>query len=367
MAGGIAHDFNNILAIILGYSSILISVKDNPQRFSDGVTAIRQAVDRGAGLVRQILTFARKTDISFQPLSIPDLLKELVSMLQQTFPRIITFNTTIDKNLPYINADHTQMHQALLNLCVNARDAMPNGGEISIKAMPVTGEKLREHFPSADNRWYIDLNVSDTGIGIDENVRNQIFDPFFTTKEKGKGTGLGLSVVYGIVQAHRGFVNVESSIGHGTMFQLYFPVPQESSAALETEEQVQEQVSGGNEILLFVEDETLLLDMVQILLESNGYSVLTAKDGEEAVDVYSKHKHEVALVISDMGLPKLTGLTEFEKLKEINPAVKIIFASGYFEPEMKATLEKAGARGFLQKPYVTDDILMKIRKVLDTK
>jgi PAS domain S-box-containing protein len=365
MAGGIAHDFNNILAIILGYSSLLHSIKDNPQKFSDAVSAIRQAVDRGAGLVRQILTFARKTDISFEPLSMAELVKELVSMLEQTFPKIITFNTSMEKHLPYIKADQTQIHQALLNLCVNARDAMPRGGEISIAIEKITGEKLRGRFPSATNPWYISLSVSDTGMGMDEAIRNQVFDPFFTTKEKGKGTGLGLSVVYGIVQAHHGFVNVESTLERGTTFLLYFPVPQESSAALESHEQVVEQISGGNETLLFVEDETLLLDMVQILLESNGYTVFTAKDGEEAVQVYQQHAHEIALVISDMGLPKLTGVSEFEKLKEINPAVKIIFASGYFEPDSKAKLENAGAKGFLQKPYVIDEVLSKIRKVLD--
>jgi PAS domain S-box-containing protein len=366
MAGGIAHDFNNILAIILGYSSLLHSIKDNPQKFSDAVSAIRQAVDRGAGLVRQILTFARKTDISFEPLSMAELVKELVSMLQQTFPKIITFNTSMEKHLPYIKADQTQIHQALLNLCVNARDAMPQGGEISIAIEKVTGEKLRGRFPSATNPWYISLSVSDTGMGMDEAIRNQVFDPFFTTKEKGKGTGLGLSVVYGIVQAHHGFVNVESTLERGTTFLLYFPVPQESSAVLESHEQVVEQISGGNETLLFVEDETLLLDMVQILLESSGYTVFTAKDGEEAVHVYQQHAHEIALVISDMGLPKLTGVSEFEKLKEINPAVKIIFASGYFEPDSKAKLVNAGAKGFLQKPYVIEEVLSKIRKALDS-
>jgi two-component system, cell cycle sensor histidine kinase and response regulator CckA len=367
MAGGIAHDFNNILAIILGYSSILHSIKDNPQKFSDGVSAIKHAVDRGAGLVRQILTFARKTDISFEPLSMSDLVLELVSMLQQTFPKIITLNTNIPKNLPYINADHTQMHQAVLNLCVNARDAMSQGGEISIVLEKVAGELLRERFPSAENFSYLCLSVSDTGMGMDEATRNQIFDPFFTTKEKGKGTGLGLSVVYGIMHAHHGFIDVHSAPGKGTTFYLYFPIPQESGNPLATQIQEEKQISGGNETILFVEDETLLVDMVQILLESNGYTVLTAKDGEEAVSLYRQHVHEIALVISDMGLPKLTGMSEFEKMKEINPNVKIIFASGFFEPDMRATLENAGAKGFLQKPYVIEEMLSKVRNTIDGK
>lgn len=367
MAGGIAHDFNNILAIILGYSSILHSIKDVPQKFSDGVSAIKQAVDRGAGLVRQILTFARKTDTSFESFDISDLVKEIISMLQQTFPKIITFKTTIPKYVPHIYADHTQMHQAILNLCVNARDAMPQGGEISLTISEVSGIKLKERFSSASQDSYIRVDVSDTGMGMDESTRNQIFDPFFTTKEKGKGTGLGLSVVYGIMHAHQGFIDVESTVGRGTTFHLYLPIPRESGDTVSRQIQEESQIAGGNETILFVEDEALLVEMVQILLESNGYTVLTAKDGEEAVEAYRNHMQEIGLVISDMGLPKLTGMAEFEKLKEINPRVKIIFASGFFEPDIKATLENAGAKGFLQKPYVIEEMLSKIRKTLDSK
>jgi CheY-like chemotaxis protein len=364
LAGGIAHDFNNILAIILGYTSILHSMKDNPEKFSYGVSAIKQAVDRGAGLVRQILTFARKTEIAFEPMNISDLVRELVSMLQQTFPKIITFNIEIDTELPLINADHTQIHQILLNLCVNARDAMPKGGVITIKAHKATGDKLLERSPESNKHRYICISVSDTGLGMDETTRDRIFDPFFTTKEKGKGTGLGLSVVYGVVQAHHGYVDVESAVGSGTIFRLYLPVSNEIIAAVESV-QGEENVHGGTETILIVEDEDLLLDMVQLLLETHGYTVLTAKDGLEAVNVYSQHAHEIALVISDMGLPVLSGESEFKKIKEINPSVKMILASGYFEPDIKAILESAGVLGFLQKPYVIEEVLAKIRKALD--
>ena len=366
LAGGIAHDFNNILGIILGYITIIHSMKDNPQKFSDGVNAIRQAVDRGTGLVRQILAFARKTDIAFEPMSVPDLTQELVSMLQQTFPKIIAFNKEIEPLLPLINADRTQIHQILLNLCVNARDAMPDGGVITIKANVTAGDKLRERFSTANEEQYIRITVSDTGTGMDEMTRSRIFDPFFTTKEKGKGTGLGLSVVYGVIQAHHGFLDVNSTVGSGTTFWLYLPVPKESITALEAGK-TEEQVHGGTETLLVVEDEDLLLDMVQLLLETNGYTVLTAKDGMEAVDVYSQHVKEIALVISDMGLPILSGENEFKKIREINPAVKMILASGYFEPDIKAKLEHAGVLGFLQKPYVIEEVLSKIRKVLEKK
>jgi two-component system, cell cycle sensor histidine kinase and response regulator CckA len=254
----------------------------------------------------------------------------------------------------------------LLNLCVNARDAMPKGGTITIKAYMAAGDKLRERFPAANEQHYIGITVSDTGTGMDETTRNRIFDPFFTTKEKGKGTGLGLSVVYGVVQAHHGFVDVESTVGNGATFKLYFPVPKQNITALEVGK-AEDRARGGSETLLVVEDEDLLLDMVQLLLEANGYIVLKAKDGMEALNVYNQHKHEIALVISDMGLPKLSGDEEFKKLKEINPAVKMILASGYFEPDVKATLESAGVLGFLQKPYIIEDVLVKIRKTLDGK
>jgi PAS domain S-box-containing protein len=365
LAGGIAHDFNNILGIILGYSAILQSIKDNPQRFSDGIDAIKQAVDRGAGLVRQILTFARKTEIVFKPMSIHDIVRELISMLQQTFPRVITFHTSYDKQLPYINADPSQIHQALLNLCVNARDAMPHGGEIYIKTETISGKKLKENFSTADRDWYACVSVSDTGTGMDELTRNRIFDPFFTTKDKGKGTGLGLSVVYGIIQAHHGFIDVESEVGKGTIFRIYLPVPQDSSQTLESIVKGEEKTPGGHETILLVEDEELLLNMMLLLLETHGYKVLTAKDGIEAIKVYVQHRDEIMLVVTDMGLPKLTGMDEFEKLKEINPQVKLIFASGYLEPEAKTELLNAGAKGFIQKPYVIEEVLLNIRKVLD--
>jgi len=364
LAGGIAHDFNNILAIILGYVDILQAMKDDSQKFSTGVNAIKQAVDRGAGLVRQILTFARKGNVEFEPTNIRELTQELVSMLQQTFPKTITFNKEIETGLPVLIADHAQIHQLLLNLCVNARDAMPEGGVITINAHLASYDKIQEHFPTAQEQYYICITVSDTGIGMDESIRSRIFDPFFTTKEKGKGTGLGLSVVYGVVQSHHGFIDVESAVGCGATFRLYLPVHKEYLSTMEAGT-VLERALGGNETLLVVEDEDLLLNMVRTLLEENGYTVLTAKDGMEAVKVYSQHQQEIALVISDMGLPKLSGDNEYKKIKEINPEVKMILASGYFEPDSKAALERAGVLGFFQKPYISEEVLKKIRKILD--
>ena len=366
LAGGIAHDFNNILGIILGYTSLIKKNKFNVQKLSESIAAINLAVQRGAALVRQIMTFARKTDASFEPLNLEDLIQELFSMLQQTFPKIITFKKIFPKDIPFILADRTQIHQSLLNLCVNARDAMPHGGSIIIKVEKQTGEQLKVQFPTADQDSYICISVTDSGEGMNETTRGRVFEPFFTTKAKGKGTGLGLSVVYGVVQSHHGFINVESELGYGTTFRLYFPIPNINEKPVDSR-QVKSFEIGGTETILLVEDEELLIEMVSFLLESKGYKVFVAQDGAEAIEVYKKHIQEIALVLTDMGLPTMTGMEEFKKLKEIDPNVKVILASGYFEPDMKADLLKAGAKGFLQKPYMSDVILQTLREVLDKK
>jgi PAS domain S-box-containing protein len=367
LAGGIAHDFNNILGIILAYSSLLDKSKLTPDKFSVSIIAINQAVQRGAALVRQILTFARKTDILFEPTDISELIHELLSMLGQTFPKTITFSESIEKSLPFILADRTQIHQALLNLCINSRDAMPQGGSISISAGKQTREQIHQKFPDAREKEYVCLTVTDTGKGMDEATRQRVYDPFFTTKEKGKGTGLGLSVVYGIVQAHHGFIDVKSDMGRGTTFRLFFPVPVINEQTAVPQQSVESYEIGGTETIMFVEDEELLLQMVSFLLESKGYKVLCARDGLEAVNIFLSHKQEIALVITDMGLPVMTGTDEFKKLREIDPDVKVIFASGFFEPDIKSELQKDGGNGFIQKPYDPNDILRMIRQVLDKK
>jgi len=225
LASGIAHDFNNILGIILAYSSLLEkATKMTPKKLSESIGAINNAVQRGAALVRQILTFARKTDILIEPMSLLEIVHELFSMLSQTFPKTIIFKEIIEKDIPYISADRTQIYQALLNLCVNARDAMSNSGCITLSIEKRSGEQIRGQFPTANQDSYLCVSVTDTGEGMDETIRSRIFDPFFTTKEKGKGTGLGLSVVFGVVQTHHGFIDVESAPGKGTTFRLYLPV-----------------------------------------------------------------------------------------------------------------------------------------------
>ena len=326
LAGGIAHDFNNILGIILGYTYIIEHKKSDERALSDSVIAINQAVKRGASLVRQILTFARKAETVFAPIDSADLVNEIVSMLKQTLPRIIDIKNQFPVDLPFIHADRTQLHQTILNLCVNARDAMPNGGVISITATEMSGAAVKEKFFAADQQPYLCISVADTGEGMSDAVRDRIFDPFFTTKPQGKGTGLGLSVVSGIVQAHHGFINVESEPGKGTTFNLYFPVSRDTANSADSHPHVHFAV-GGHETILMVEDEELLLNAVTLLLESNGYTVLSAHDGAEAVEMYKRHQSEISLVITDLGLPIMTGLEEYKRLKEITPDLSIRISS----------------------------------------
>ncbi|MDD8017778.1 MAG: PAS domain S-box protein, partial [Bacteroidota bacterium] len=262
LASGIAHDFNNILGIILAYVYVLGKGKLDDKKYKESIQTIQDAVNRGAGLVKQILTFARKTDTSFAQMNIPDLVREIVTMLHETFSKIVDIRVDIGLNIPIVKADHTQIHQALLNLCVNARDAMPKGGQITIAVESVSRDVLVPHFPNVDQERYVCISVSDTGTGMDEATQARIFDPFFTTKEKGKGTGLGLAVVFGVMQSHNGFVRVSSTMGIGTTFYLYLPVQTAVEKFKKIKEEEKTTSVGGNETILLVEDEDSLRDIV---------------------------------------------------------------------------------------------------------
>jgi CheY-like chemotaxis protein len=224
---------------------------------------------------------------------------------------------------------------------------------------------VQERFPAADQEFYVCIDIADTGEGMNEDVRARIFDPFFTTKEHGKGTGLGLAVVHGIMQAHHGFINVESSPGQGTVFHLYMPVLAVTQNVQESRETVETRVRRGTETILLVEDEELFLDMLSMVLESQGYTIIKAGNGKQAVKLYKENQQKIDLVVTDMGLPEMTGKDEFRELKKINPGVKVILASGFLEPETKTELFQAGAKSFIQKPYNADAILATIREVLD--
>ncbi|MBI3766427.1 MAG: PAS domain S-box protein, partial [Ignavibacteriales bacterium] len=365
LAGGIAHDFNNILGIILGHASILSSAKQDPMKLSHSIDVIAKASERGAGLVRQLLTFARKTDVLLESVRVNDTVNEVVNLLRQTFPKTIAITVQLEDRLPSIIADANQLHQVLLNLSVNARDAMPSGGTLQMTTALIAGSVVRTKYTKATDTEYVLIQVADSGVGMDEATRSRVFEPFFTTKELGKGTGLGLASVYGIVESHSAFIDVESELRRGTSFNLYFPVHPRGMTIPEMKEVVREEIPGGNETILVVEDEEMLQELVKSILSRKGYETLIAGDGEAAVSLYVQKHHEIAAVLSDLGLPKLGGRDVFLRLKETNPAVKVIIASGYMEPTIKNEMFKAGVKGFIQKPYVPDEILKKIRHVLD--
>lgn len=370
LAGGIAHDFNNILSIAFGYLAKLERTGSDPAAQAHVTGSIRKALARGTGLVQQLLTFARKTSGVLEAVRVNEIVQEFSTLLTETFPSSIRFDVKLGDNVPLLLADSGQVQQAMMNLCINARDAMIDnqpggrvGGTLTIGTATVPGDRLRSKFPAATEERYVLIRVEDTGVGMDEAVKGRIFEPFFTTKAVGKGTGLGLAVVYGVVDGHRGFTDVESVPGKGTSVSLYFPVlPVEEIAS--PAKQVAEPVRGSGEMILLVEDEEMLLDLLQALLEESGYRVLTAKDGMEAVDVYKSHAEEISIVLSDMGLPKLGGWEAFRRMREVNPNIRCILASGYFDPDLRIEMIKEGAIDFIQKPYVPNVILARINEAI---
>jgi len=285
--------------------------------------------------------------------------------LQETFPKSITYSLHLDNNLPLIKADSTQVHQVLLNLCVNARDAMPNGGTLTITTCRESGEIVRLSFPKAEEAEYLLLSVTDSGVGIDEETQRRIFEPFFTTKEKAKGTGLGLSLVYGIMESHGGFVSVQSKLNEGTIFKCYFPVAPKTEYIRQFEDDTNGIIPGGDETILIVEDEEMLREMVTHVLESKGYKVLSAVDGKEATTIFNQHQNEIRLVISDLGLPKVSGDELYRILKLQHPDILFIVASGFVEPGEKSKILKMGVKEFIPKPYNPNEVLRAIRRVLD--
>ncbi len=366
LAGGIAHDFNNILAIIMGHAHLLLKANPEIAQKAKSAETIHRAVQRGAKLVKQILTFARRDEVVFEAVNLNHVVEELQKMLEETFPKIIDFELKLDPALPTTIADQSQVHQALLNLCVNARDAMPNGGTLTIETALVHGLFLRERFTEAHDHLYASLCVRDTGTGMAPDVLNRIFEPFFTTKEIGKGTGLGLAVVYGVSKSHKGFVEATSSVGKGTSFTVYFPIRREEIDMQPQTSSLINEAEKGNETILVVEDEEMLLELVTSLLEGQGYIVLTAVNGEEALDIYMKRNCEIGLVLTDLGLPKIDGWEAFQRMKEINPDVKVIFASGYIDPTLRSNLMGAGAKGLVQKPYMPEEILNRVRELINS-
>lgn len=370
LAGGVAHDFNNLLTIILNNMSLIDRFRDDPEKSARCFDAIKSAVSRGAGMTQQLLTFARKSDTAFAPVNPNIIIRNLLRIIDPTFPKSISIETNLSPNLPAISADDNQLSQALLNLCVNARDAISDDhkqgnqqGVLRIESRLVGKARLQTHFADAEGGPFVELSVADTGVGMDEETRRRMFEPFFTTKGTGKGTGLGLAVVYGVVKSHHGLIDVRSAPGKGTSFHLYFPV---STLAKKPNEASPPGVSGmvTGAVILIVEDEEALIDSLRISLTATGYTVHTATDGEAAIAMFKQHMCSIDLVLLDKDLPKLTGLQVLKSLIQMDGNVKVLCMSGSVDEEMKNQLLKTGARGFLAKPFGPDEVSARIQAIL---
>ncbi len=363
LAGGIAHDFNNILGGILGYASWLKTNIKSDHPFFRPVDTIEKSACRAAELTAQLLAFARGGKYDIRPSSLNSVITESLKILAGTLDKSIVIETLLDDRLPTVEIDVGQIQQVLINRCVNARDAMPEGGRLTIQSATTRlGENDLRNRPEAKPGRFAVLTVSDTGVGMDDSVKVRIFEPFFTTKEKGKGTGLGLSMVYGVVKNHGGFVNVYSEAGEGSTFRVYLPLSgkpevQETDSA--------EDLTGGHETVLVIDDEEAIREVAVDILGSYGYRVCLAADGEEGISFFRREFRHIDLVILDMIMPRQGGRETFLELKRIDPGVRVLFSTGYSQNGKVSEILALGVKGFIQKPYQVKDLLAKVRDILD--
>jgi PAS domain S-box-containing protein len=365
LAGGIAHDLNNILAPIMMSIDLLKAESDNPQT-KRILETIALSAQRGADIVRQILSFARGLEGQRLEIQAKHLLKDLEHIIQDTFPKNIRSHFSVANDTWPIFGDSTQVQQILLNLCVNARDAMPNGGNLTVTAENCT---LDDHYAAmnleAKAGRYVRIDVIDSGIGMPKEVLDKIFEPFFTTKDLNKGTGLGLSTVMAIVEGHDGIIEVHSEPGQGTTFHVYLPAMEISAAARIAQTGKVSLSRGNGEMVLVVDDEASILTITSQTLEAFGYRVLTATDGADAIAIYTQHQDEIAVVLTDMMMPVMDGAATIRALMRINPAVKIIAASGVSANDGVAKASGVGVKHFLTKPYTAGTLLNTMRLILD--
>ena len=364
LAGGIAHDFNNLLQVILGHvEGMQNELRPDSPEF-EPIGEVRRAAERAANLTRQLLAFSRRQIIQPINLDLNELIEGVLKMIRRVIGEHIELHFLSGNRLGVVHADKGQIEQILMNLCVNARDAMPNGGTLTIETENVVIGKAycREH-PWATEGRYVLLSVTDTGCGIDEGTRLQIFEPFFTTKEIGQGTGLGLATVYGIVKQHTGFIQVYSELGKGTAFKVYLPIVERP--AEEVGSKVPELVTGGTETILLAEDEEMVRNLVCRMLKTAGYTVLGACDGEDAMQVFEENVDQIELAILDVMMPKLGGREVMDRIREKRPHIRFLFSSGYSENAIHTNFVMKEGLHLITKPYRKSDLLRAVREALD--
>ncbi len=364
LAGGIAHDFNNLLQAVQGYAELLLLDKRPGDEGVGELEEIRRAARRGAELTRQLLTFSRKVESKLEPVDLNQTVENVRRLLERTIPKMIRIELRLVGNLHHVKADALQIEQVLMNLAVNARDAMPEQGTLTIETANITlDDSHRRNQPEVSPGNYVVLTVTDTGHGMDDATREHIFDPFFTTKEVGKGTGLGLAMVYGIVKNHGGHITCESVAGEGTSFRIYLPamvVPMETpvTAAADTEQPV------GVETILLVDDDNALRELGGRILERYGYTVIRAEDGETALRIYREQKDLIGLVILDLIMPGIGGKHCLQELLKMDPLVKVLIASGHSDSTQVERATEIGAKGYVRKPYDVQQLLRVVREIL---
>ncbi|MBU8870927.1 MAG: PAS domain S-box protein [Gemmatimonadales bacterium] len=365
LAGGIAHDFNNLLQAILGYSELMLENENLPAECNQDLQKIQQAAERAADLTRQLLTFSRRQLISPKDINLNQVITEALQMLERLIGAGIELQRIAGHNLGTVCVDRSQLEQIFMNLCLNARDAMNGKGTLTIETENVVLDSAycQDH-PWAQPGRFVLLSITDTGMGMDKETLKQIFEPFFTTKEIGKGTGLGLATVYGIVKQNSGMVHVYSEAGHGTTFKIYFPLVERP--ALEVGNKINAPVRGGDETILLAEDDPGVLGLATRILQDAGYRVLSAQDGEKALEIFRANPDAMDLALLDVVMPKLGGREVQKEIQRTKPDFKVVFASGYSENAIHTDFILDKGNILVQKPYRRNDLLNKIRQMLDS-
>ena len=364
LAGGIAHEFNNLLQAIDGYTNYAMEgLSAEEQRYQD-LQQVRKATDRAATLTRQLLGFSRRQVLRRKNVDPNHVVADLTKLVRPVIGEHIQLELSLADNVGTVYADPGELQQVLLNLSLNARDAMPTGGTLFLKTENrVLSEAFCEHHPDASPGRYVVLSITDTGRGIPPEVKEHIFEPFFTTKEVGDGTGLGLATVYGIVQQHEGVIRVYSELGKGTTFKVYLPT---ADVAADTESSEQATAPpGGTETILVAEDEPMVRDIAKRILENAGYTVLTANDGEEALQAFDANRNNISLVLLDAVMPRLNGHEVYRRIRAENPEVKVVFCTGYDPETAQSTFIMKENLRLVQKPFGPDTLLCTLREVLD--
>lgn len=363
LAGGIAHNFNNLLMTIQGNTSLIMMETDPEHPNYKKLKTIEEHIQYGSDLSRQLLGFARGGQYQTKTININVIIRMSVKLFAST-KKEISVHSDLEKKLLSVNADPGQIEQVLLNLLINASQAMPDGGEIYIRTENVELAEFQLAPFQEQSGQYVKLSVTDTGIGMDKKTQEKIFEPFFTTKEHGQGTGPGLSSVYGIVKNHDGYITVYSEPGKGSTFKIYLPA---SKKTLEKENKIAEPLLNGNETILIIDDETMIVEIGETLLTELGYTVLTANGGKAALKIYNSRQEQIDLVILDMIMPEMSGSETFAQLKTINPDVRVLLSSGYSINGQASNLLKQGCSGFIQKPFNLLELFKKVREVLENK